>query len=114
LTLTHPIYLELSGLEQFIEELKRRGITEVRQCEWTRQRQIFECRKLRLTALDQKSRLILRLDIPFYNDFTIKHQREREKYEHTRKEVQHQIDSKFKEAGIKLLDGEYHYGKAEW
>lgn len=114
MTSTHLIYLELTSLESFVEELKRRSITEVRQCEWRRQNQLFEHRKLRLTALDPNSGLILRLDIPFYNDFTIKNKRERKKYEQAREKVQHQIDNKLKEADIKLLDGEYYYSKAEW
>lgn len=106
-------YLQLTSLEAFVEELKQRGIGEVRLCEWSQRRDIFERRKLRLTAIDLKTGLILRLDIVFYRDFAILHEHEIEKYRQAKEEAEQRI-TKLEEAGIRLREGEYHYGRAEW
>jgi len=75
---------------------------------------LFEECKLRLTALDQASKLILRYDHIFYYDFAVIGEHEREKYNRAREEARRQIYRKLSESGIQLLDGEYHNGKAKW
>lgn len=52
------VYLQLTSLDGFVEELKRRGIGEARLSEWIQRRGVFERRKLRLTALDRRAGLI--------------------------------------------------------
>lgn len=114
-TATEPIiYLQLTSLESFIAELKRRGISEARLSEWSRRRGLFEQCKLRLTALDKAEGVILRYDHTFYYDFAVIGEHEHEKHSRAREEAKRQISAKLDESGIRLLDGEYHNGKAEW
>jgi len=106
------VYLQLTSLEMFIEELKRRGINEARLTEWVQRREVFERRKLRLTALDSETPLILRFDYPFYQGFVVEHAAE--KYQHARREAEQYITSMLKEAGVRLCEGEYHDGRSVW
>jgi len=107
-------YLQLTSLEAFIAELKRRGIGEARLSEWSRRLGLFEECKLRLTALDKAEGVIIRYDHTFYYDLAIFHEDECEKYEEAKRKAEEQIADALEKAGIKLLDGEYHNGKAEW
>ena len=105
-------YLQLTSLEAFIEELKRRGVNEARLIERVQRREVFERRKLRLTALDSEAMLILRLDYPFYQGFTMEH--ESGKYAQAKREAEQHINHRLKEAGIRLYRGEYHHGRCSW
>jgi hypothetical protein len=59
-------YLQFTSLQSFIDELKRRGIYEARLSEWFQRREMFESRKLRLTALDPYHGLIIRYETTYY------------------------------------------------
>ena len=111
--LAYP-YLQLTNLEAFIAELKRRGLKEARLSEWSRRQGLFEECNLRLTALDKAEGVIIRYDHTFYYDLAILHEDEREKYEGAKRKAEKRIADALEKAGIKLLDGEYHNGKAEW
>ena len=75
---------------------------------------MFQRCKLRLTALDDKARLILRVDMPFYHDFAVVNKSEEEKYRQAREKALKTIEENLEKAGIKQQEGEYHAGTAEW
>jgi len=104
-------YLELQGLEGFVDELKRRGIYETRLSEWVQRREMFERRKFRLTALDPYHGLILRYETVYYQGLA---EPEPEQLQRLRDEVKKRIVERLEAEGIALYEGEYHFGRAGW
>jgi hypothetical protein len=104
-------YLQLTSLESFIDELKRRGLYEARLSEWVQRREMFEMRKFRLTALDPYHGLIIRYETTYYQGLA---EPEPEQRKRLRDEARKQLVDKLEAEGISILEGEYHAGKAEW
>jgi len=104
-------YLQLTSLESFIDELKRRGIYEARLSEWVQRREMFERRMFRLTALDPYYGLIIRYETTYYQGLA---EPEPEQLKRLRDEARKQLVNKLEAEGISILEGEYHAGKAEW
>jgi hypothetical protein len=104
-------YLQLTSLEGFIDELKRRGVYEVRLSEWVQRQEMFERRKFRLTALDPYYGLIIRYETTYYQGLA---EPEPEQLKRLRDEARKQLVDKIEAEGISVLEGEYHVGKAEW
>ena len=101
-------YLQVTSLETFIGELKRRGITEARLSDWVQRREMFERRKLRLTALD--CGLIIRCEKVYYEGI----EPELEKLKQSREEAKKRLLERLEAEGISVLEGEYHGGKSGW
>jgi hypothetical protein len=109
---TKPIaYLQLTSLNAFVDELKRRGICEARLSEWVQRREMFERRKFRLTALDPNYSLIMRYETTYYQGLA---EPEPEQLKRLRDEARKHLTDKLEAEGISVLEGEYHAGKAEW
>jgi len=104
-------YLQLTSLESFLDELKRRGLYEARLSEWAQRREMFERRKLRLTALDSYHGLILRYETVYYQGLA---EPEPEQLKRLRDEARKKIAEKLEAEGIALYEGEYHFGRAGW
>ncbi len=104
-------YLQLTSLESFIEELKRRSIFEARLSDWLQRRELFERRKLRLTALDPYYGLIIRYETLYYQGLA---EHEPEKLKQLREEARKRIAERLEAEGISVFEGEYHIGRAEW
>ena len=107
------VVLQIDSPDAFVEELKHRGIGEVRVCTWYRRSPylIMEM-KCRFTAYDPGSGVILRLDVTYYRGFygTEEDKREaREAYEKVVEPVKEKISRV-----ARILDGEYHNGEAKW
>jgi len=101
-------YLQLISLEAFIDELKRRSLYEARLSDWIQRRDMFEHRKLRLTALDPTHGLILRYEIVYYQGLAV--YSETEELKKSREEAKRRIAERLEAEGIRLLEGEYHTG----
>ncbi|MEM3699916.1 MAG: hypothetical protein QXL57_03505 [Candidatus Bathyarchaeia archaeon] len=106
------VYLQLTSLETFIEELKRRNLSEARLSDWLQRKELFERRKFRLTALDPYYGLILRYETTYYQGLAV--DGETEELKKHREEAKRRIAERLEAEGIRLLEGEYHTGKAEW
>jgi len=104
-------YLQLTSLNAFVDELKRRGLYEARLSDWVQRREMFERRKLRLTALDPYHGLIMRYETTYYQGLA---EPEPEQLKRLRDEARKKIAEKLEAEGIALYEGEYHSGKAEW
>jgi hypothetical protein len=104
-------YLQLTSLESFVDELKRRDVYETRLSEWIQRREMFERRKFRLTALDPYHGLIMRYETTYYQSLA---EPEPEQLKRLRDEARKQLLDKLKAKGITVLEGEYHAGKTEW
>jgi hypothetical protein len=104
-------YLQLTSLNAFVDELKLRGLYEVRLSEWGQRREMFERRKLRLTALDLHHGLIMRYETTYYQGLA---EPEPEELKRLRDEARKHITERLEAEGISVLEGEYHAGKAEW
>jgi len=104
-------YLQLTSLESFVDELKRRGLYEARLSYWVQRREMFERRKLRLTALDPYHGLIMRFETAYYQGLA---EPEPEQLKRLRDEARKKIVERLEAEGIALYEGEYHSGKAEW
>lgn len=112
---TIPTYfLEITNPENFIEELKIRGLKEIRQIEWVQTYNIFQKAKRRFTALDREGNIIIRFDLTFYHDIVIKDDYSREKYEKGLKDHVEPFVKKLEESGFKVLNGEWHRGETFW
>ena len=98
-------YLQLTSLEGFIDELKRRGIYEARLSEWIQRREMFETRKLRLTALDAYNNIILRYDLTYYNGLA--QEPESEELKKLRNEAKKQVVEKLGSESVTIYNGEY-------
>jgi hypothetical protein len=105
-------FLQLTSLQSFIDELKRRGIYEARLSEWIQRSEMFETRKLRLTALDAYNNLILRYDLTYYRGLA--QEPESEELKKLRNEAKKQVVEKLCSEGITLYNGEYRFGKPEF
>ena len=105
-------YLQLTSLEAFIEELKRRSLCEARLSDWIQRRDMSERRKFRLTALDPTHALILRYETTYYQGLVV-YDETGELKKH-REEAKRRIAERLEAKGIRLLEGEYHAGKIEW
>jgi hypothetical protein len=101
-------YLQLTSLEGFIDELKRRGLFEARLSEWFQRREMFERRKFRFTALDPYHGLIIRYETTYYQGLA---EPEPEQLKRLRDEARKQLVDKLQAEGITVLEGEY---RAEW
>ncbi|MEM3722608.1 MAG: hypothetical protein QXF53_02930 [Candidatus Bathyarchaeia archaeon] len=106
------VYLQLTNLESFIEELKHRSLSEARLSEWIQRRDMFERRKFRVTALDPYYGLILRYESIYYQGLAV--DGETEELKKSREEARKRIAERLEAEGIRLLEGEYHAGRAEW
>jgi hypothetical protein len=104
-------YLQLTSLESFIDELKRRGLHEARLSEWVQHREMFERRKFRLTALDPYHGLIMRYETTYYQGLA---EPEPEQLKRLRDEARKHITDRLEAEGISILEGEYHAGRVEW
>jgi hypothetical protein len=104
-------YLQLTSLNAFVDELRRRGVYEARLSEWVQRREMFERRKFRLTALDPYNSLIMRYETTYYQGLA---EPEPEQLKRLRDEARKQLVDKLEAEGISVLEGEYHVGKAEW
>jgi hypothetical protein len=104
-------YLQLTSLESFVDELKRRDVYETRLSEWIQRREMFERHKFRLTALDPYHGLIMRYETTYYQSLA---EPEPEQLKRLRDEARKQLLDKLKAKGITVLEGEYHAGKTEW
>jgi hypothetical protein len=98
-------YLQLTSLEGFIDELKRRGIYEARLSEWIQRREMFETRKLRLTALDAYNNIILRYDLTYYSGLA--QEPESDEVKKLRGDAKKRITEKFEKENIAVREGEY-------
>jgi len=101
--LNRGIYLWTVSLEQFIDEIKIKGIREVRIVEWRRVHEsIYGRHWFRLTAL--KENMIIALDYAFFQGI------EGDKdYETARKKCYNEIKDTLKKHQIHLRDGEYRF-----
>ncbi|MEM3579380.1 MAG: hypothetical protein QXL54_04065 [Candidatus Bathyarchaeia archaeon] len=106
------VYLQLTSLEAFIAELKRRGISEAGLSDRIQRREMFERRKFRVTALDLYHGLILRYESIYYQGLAV--DGETEELKKSREEARKRIAERLEAEGIRLLEGEYHAGRAEW
>jgi hypothetical protein len=104
-------YLQLTSLEAFIGEVKRRSLHEVRVSDWIQRHEMFERRKFRLTALDPYHGLIMRYEKTYYQGLA---EPEPEQLKRLRDEARKQLVDKLEAEGISVLEGEYHAGRAEW
>ena len=111
--MTAIAYLELTDLHAFVEELKRRGLREARLCGWIQRYSHYERRKLRLTAIDKISELILRNDTTFYHNLATnpEDENDQKKLRQAKKKAEQRITTTLAEAKIRLLNGEYHMGE---
>jgi hypothetical protein len=98
-------YLQLTSLESFVDELKRRGLYEARLSEWVQRREMFERRKFRLTALDPYHGLIMRYETTYYQGLA---EPELEQFKRLKDEAKKQLIGKLQAEGITVLEGEYH------
>ena len=99
-------YLELTSLNAFVDELKRRGLYEARLSEWVQRREMFERRKLRLTALDPYHGLIMRFETAYYQGLA---EPEPEQLKRLRDEARKKIVERLEAEGIALYEGECHF-----
>jgi hypothetical protein len=107
---TKPLaYLQLTSLDAFVEELKRRGIYEARISEWIQCSDVFEKHKLRLTALDAHNNLILRYETAYYQGLAF--ECESEEIKRLRDAAKWRIVERLKAESISVLNGEFHSGK---
>jgi hypothetical protein len=105
-------YLQLTSLEGFVDELKRRGLYEARLSEWIQRREMFETRKLRLTALDPYNNIILRYDLTYYRGLA--QEPESEELKKLRNDAERRIVEKLGSESVTLYNGEYHFGRPEF
>ena len=108
------MYLEITDLDQFIEELQSRDIQEVRENRWVRIQKIHETRKARFTAWDPREGVILRLDATYYQDIFHPEDEEKQKeIEGALAKIVNPVREKIEKVA-RIKNGEYHTGRAEW
>jgi type II secretory pathway pseudopilin PulG len=97
-------YLQLPSIQSFIDELKRRRLSEARLVELLQAFDTFRRVKLRLTSLDAYNNIILRHDLTVYYGLE---EPESEDVKKLREDAKKRITEKFEKENIAVLDGEY-------
>jgi hypothetical protein len=98
------VYLQLPSVQSFINELKLRGLHEVRLVEMMQAFNTFRRVKLRLTSLDAYNNTILRHDLTVYYGLE---EPESDEVKKLREDAKKRIIEKFENENIAVREGEY-------
>lgn len=108
------VYLQLNSLDAFIRELESRGIGEVRATTWYKPDGFGQIvLKRRFTAYAPREGLILRLDVTYYRGFYYANDRDKQQVKEAYEKCVKPVEDRISQVA-RLLEGEYHNGRAEW